>query len=86
MTNMSYCRFRNTLGDLEDCAEQLRALFYGEEHDKVTNREEKEARAKLLELCCELAEMVDDERRCSGREGLAVKALIEEREKDNSEG
>jgi len=26
MSNMSYCRFQNTLGDLEDCLEALRDL------------------------------------------------------------
>jgi hypothetical protein len=30
MSNMSYCRFENTMSDLADCQEQLRMLLDGE--------------------------------------------------------
>ena len=53
MSNMSYCRFQNTLGDLEDCAE---ALFCGDE----LSDEESGAKDRLGQLCCEIAENFGD--------------------------
>jgi hypothetical protein len=43
---MSYCRFRNTLGDLRDCRDSLR--------EPIDNREEREARIDLVMLCKEI--------------------------------
>lgn len=43
MSNMSYCRFRNTLKDLQDCEEHLGDLDLDEE--------EEEAAEKLVMLC-----------------------------------
>lgn len=54
MANMSYCRFENTLGDLEDCKE---ALENGEE---LSSREAKKAKA-LIDLCREIADNYDDD-------------------------
>lgn len=42
MGNMSYCRFRNTLGDLQDCYESW---------EEATEPDEKRAQARLLVLC-----------------------------------
>lgn len=55
MSNMSYCRFENTLRDLEDCSEHL--------DDTDLNEYEARARKKLIELCREIAEhpMEDDD-------------------------
>ena len=47
--NMSYCRFQNTLKDLEDCNNHL--------FDNVSD-EEDEALKKLIRLCSEIA--IDD--------------------------
>jgi len=56
--NMSYCRFHNTLQDLEDCYENWEN--YGEEPEdeedideaqEYLSKDEAEARAKLLALC-----------------------------------
>lgn len=47
MSNMSYCRFRNTLADLRDCAEHL--------NESLDLEEEEKARAKLIELCRRIA-------------------------------
>ena len=49
---MSYCRFRNTLSDLEDCADNL--------WDELSEEEEK-ARKKLIELCREIVEEFPDD-------------------------
>jgi len=45
MSNMSYCRFQNTLGDLEDC--------YAAMSDKLSP-EEAEARDDLIRLCIDI--------------------------------
>lgn len=45
MSNMSYCRFRNTLTDLRDCAENM---------DKCEGDEEK-ARLKMIAVCVNIA-------------------------------
>ena len=49
MPNMSYCRFRNTSEDLQDCLNHI------DEVDDL-NQEEKEAREKLIELCVQIAD------------------------------
>lgn len=43
MSNMSYCRFHNTLQDLKDCYEHM--------DDEDLSEEEKKARDKLIKLC-----------------------------------
>jgi hypothetical protein len=47
MGNMSYCRFRNTLGDLEDCYENMEQNDLGED--------EARARIQLIKLCAQIA-------------------------------
>jgi hypothetical protein len=48
MTNMSYCRFRNTDRDLSDCEDALEALYHGE--GKLPP-EEFDAAVRLIERC-----------------------------------
>ena len=48
MSNMSYCRFANTLRDLRDCNEHL--------WDNDLSEDEEKARKRLIELCREIAE------------------------------
>ena len=48
MSNMSYCRFENTLNDLRDCEEHL--------DDNDLSKPEKEFRDKLLKLCKRITE------------------------------
>ncbi len=48
MSNMSYCRFRNTLADLRDCYES-----WGE---PLETDEEVAARHRLVKLCQKIAE------------------------------
>ncbi len=43
MGNMSYCRFQNTVGDLEDC--------YDNFDDDDLSEEEERARKRLLKIC-----------------------------------
>jgi hypothetical protein len=47
MASMGYCRFENTLRDLEECEEHL--------EDDLSEREQ-EARKDLIGLCVKIAE------------------------------
>lgn len=49
MSNMSYCRFENTLYDLKDCYDNM---YISED----ASEEEKRAFDKLIKLCCEIAD------------------------------
>lgn len=51
MSNMSYCRFENTLADLYDCQEQMQN---GDKTELSSN--ELEARENLLSLCIDIVE------------------------------
>ena len=44
---MSYCRFQNTLMDLQDCHDNM--------DDDDLSEEEQEAKNELIELCKEIA-------------------------------
>ena len=44
MSNMSYCRFQNTLGDLNDCVESL-------QNEDVLSAEEAEAARDMASAC-----------------------------------
>ena len=50
MGNMSYCRFENTAGDLEDCIEHINADL------SESSSYERRARKHLIELCRTIAE------------------------------
>lgn len=52
MANMGYCRFRNTLNDLIDCE----ANFYN-----INSIEELVAAKRLLKLCQQIVNAVDEE-------------------------
>lgn len=55
MANMSYCRFRNTLNDLEDCFENMEnTLEVGIDNEEINARE------KLIELCQEIVYKYND--------------------------
>jgi len=53
MTNMGYCRFRNTLADLRDCRDNM--------YEPNLSAEEEEARIKLIKVCKDIAEEFEDE-------------------------
>ena len=52
MSNMSYCRFRNTLADLRDCQDNM--------DDDDLSHEEKHAKEQLIALCLDIAEYSED--------------------------
>jgi len=54
MSNMSYCKFRNTLDDLRDCLDYI--------GDPVTcDDEEERARKRLIKLCKDIADEYADD-------------------------
>ena len=53
MANMGYCRFKNTLEDLEDCRRALNGMG---DYKVELDEEELEAAIKLLRLCELLAD------------------------------
>lgn len=60
MSNMSYCRFENTLRDLSDCQNALEGLFAGEQ-GKLSDEELRHAKA-LVQCCIDIASRVADQR------------------------
>ena len=48
MSNMSYCRFENTISDVEDCVENM-------ELDEDASKREIIARERFIELCVQVA-------------------------------
>lgn len=56
MANMSYCRFQNTIRDLEDCHEALETFFY-EDIETITG-EERDHAANLIQTCHQILELV----------------------------
>ncbi len=54
MSNMAYCRFQNTLSDLEDCAEHIQ-----DDREDMSDEEEK-ARTELVEVCRRIIEDYDN--------------------------
>ncbi len=53
MANMAYCRFQNTVKDLQDCYDHI--------DDDLTSDAELRAHARLVTLCRQIAAMFDDE-------------------------
>ena len=58
MSNMSYCRFQNTLADLYDCKRELQ---HPETPVNELSREEMIARDGLLMMCKNIADEFEDE-------------------------
>ena len=52
MSNMSYCRFHNTIIDLRDCYEHM---------DEEVSGDEKYNRKKLIELCEDIVQEFGEE-------------------------
>ena len=76
---MSYCRWENTLSDLEDCVESF--------HDGVANRDEASARQRMMAVAEELLSLYRSEREMvDGRELNAEGRGCEDEEEVESEG
>lgn len=55
MANMSYCRFHNTLADLQDCENALEN-FINNDENTISSEEERRKAKQLIELCQQIAE------------------------------
>lgn len=55
MANMSYCRFHNTLADLNDCESALNS-FINDDENTIESAEERRKAKQLIELCSYIAE------------------------------
>ena len=51
MTNMDYCRFRNTYNDLLDCVDHIDEV--ADEYEPM-DKEEHEARLSLIQACADI--------------------------------
>jgi hypothetical protein len=60
MSNMSYCRFRNTLSDLRDCQETLNGEDGYYETKGDLSKEELSAALSLIRRCREIVERYDE--------------------------
>lgn len=60
MANMSYCRFHNTLSDLQDCETAL-DNFINNDDNTIESREERRKAKELIALCREIAENYSEE-------------------------
>jgi len=61
MSNMSYCRFENTYGDLKDCLEALREEGVEQILENATEYE-KPYIQKLIKLCRQVTEEFGDKK------------------------
>lgn len=70
--NMSYCRFQNTLTDLEDCFDAMCGVdeYYQSKAD--VSEEEIRALERIIELCRDIADMADDDEITLLQEGEKV--------------
>lgn len=59
MANMSYCRFRNTQIDLNDCVGKIQDIVWGECDDDVSS-EEKRAAKQMYDLCQEYISLYEE--------------------------
>ena len=59
MSNMSYCRFQNTLLALQDCADYM--------DDDALSPEEAQAREDLVEVCTEIVDNAWSHRQEEGK-------------------
>jgi len=60
MSNMSYCRFENTLQDLRDCFDALRE-YSATELMEEANEYEKRSIVQLIKVCKEISDDYDPE-------------------------
>lgn len=73
MSNMSYCRFRNTRRDLSDCAEALEGLLAGDA--EPLSDDELDAAKQLVHKCLDIAQLVGDQIGVDLDDELAVSAI-----------
>lgn len=81
MANMSYCRFHNTLIDLEDCKNALED-FLDNDENVISSEEERRKARQLIEVCHDIAERWEPEDINRKAEELADHDEDEDEEED----
>lgn len=61
MSNMSYCRFGNTLEDLKDCRDAMIGMDHYYQCRNDLSEEEFQNMEDLIKVCRNIVRMVDDE-------------------------
>lgn len=69
MSNMSYCRFQNTLGDLRDCLRTMQGEDEYYQVKKDLSDEEYQAMRTLIVTCQEIVDLNESEENILEREG-----------------
>jgi len=59
MSNMSYCRFENTVRDLQDCSYALEEMT--EDDTEQLSKSETRAKKRLIQLCVDIADAYGDQ-------------------------
>lgn len=60
MSNMSYCRYENTLQDLRDCFGDMQERAETDELEPLSQSEE-DAKASLINLCQKIVDLASEE-------------------------
>ena len=81
MSNMSYCRFQNTTNDLFDCVRNLYTL--SPEDTSQNTAREREARAQIIELACQLVAELGIE---DPGDGFEIQRRVEELDSEPARG
>ena len=61
MSNMSYCRFENTVIDLRDCKLALEEMINNPCEENSLNKREEDAAKELLILCVDIVTLICDQ-------------------------
>ena len=77
MSNMSYCRWENTLSDLEDCVESF--------HEGVANRDEAHARLRMMAVAEELLALYRSDREMVDGKELNAEGRAESEDEEEVE-
>lgn len=80
MSNMSYCRFRNTVNDLRDCADALEAVLSCdiEDGDGALSDDELDAAKRLVAMCARVVMLATEQIAVDGSDDIdALDAIAE---------
>lgn len=77
MTNMSYCRFENTLHDLIDCHDQLEAMSRNDTFTEMTSQRERVARLAFIKQVLETADLLRDAMKVDADDDVSTDDIME---------
>ena len=85
MANMSYCRFENTVADMQDCLYDLGqavadGLSFAQFMDRLSSADERQAVRRLADMLADMTEVLEQ---LNDNEGLSEEELEELEGVDN---